>query len=80
MKEIYVKTLMSEDVTCLPPETPLQLVVKTMVEHSYSCIVINKNEIPVGIVTERDLVKVLNRGAGDIDLSLPVSGFMSSPF
>ncbi len=79
MKEIHVKTLMTEDVTCLSPEAPLQLVVKKMVEQRYSCIVINKNEVPIGIVTERDLVKVLNHRAGEIDLSLPVSGFMSSP-
>ncbi len=79
MKEIHVKTIMAEDVTCLPPEAPLQIVVKKMVEQRYSCIVISKNELPIGIITERDLVKVLNHGAGEIDLSLPVSGFMSSP-
>lgn len=70
---------MTEDVTCLPPEAPLQLVVKKMVEQRYSCIVIKKNEILIGIVTERDLVKVLNHDTEEIELSLPVSGFMSSP-
>jgi diguanylate cyclase (GGDEF)-like protein len=79
VKEILVKTLMSEDVTCLPPDAHLQLAVKKMVEQRYSCIIIIKNEIPFGIVTERDLVKILNHGAGEISLSLPVSDFMSSP-
>lgn len=79
MKEIHVKTLMTEDVTCLPPEAPLESLVKIMVEQRYSCIVITKSDLPIGIVTERDLVKVLNYGAEKIDLSLPVSGFMSSP-
>lgn len=78
MKEIHVKTLMTEDVTCLPPEAPLQTAVKMMAEQSYSCIVINKGELPIGIITERDLVKVLNN-ENDIDLSLPVSDLMSSP-
>jgi len=79
MKEIRVKTLMTEGVTCLPPETPLQLVVNKMVEQKYSCVIIKKNEKPIGIVTERDLVKVLNQGPKNIRMSLPVSGFMSSP-
>ena len=70
---------MTEDVICFSPESSLHLVVKKMVEGRYSCIVIKKNELPVGIVTERDLVKVLSHGASEIDLSLPVSGFMSSP-
>ena len=79
MKEIHVKNIMTSDVTCLQPETPLQLVVKMMVEQRYSCIVIIKDKVPIGIVTERDLVKVLNYEAGEIDLSLPVSGLMSFP-
>lgn len=79
MKDILVKTLMSQDITCLPAEAPLRLAVKQMVEQSYSCIVINDNKRPVGIVTERDLVKVLNQNVQKIDLSLPISDFMSSP-
>ena len=79
MNKIHVKNLMTEGVTCFPPETPMQLIVKKMAEERYSCIVINENELPIGIVTERDLVKVLHYGGERIDLSLPVSGFMSSP-
>jgi len=70
---------MSEDVISLPPETPLQTIVKEMVEKRFSCIVISQNQSPIGIVTERDLVKILNQEAQDIDLSLPVVNFMSSP-
>ena len=79
MKEILVKTLMTEDLTCLPPDAPLRLAVKKMAEQHYSCIIISQNEMPVGIVTERDLVKALNREAQDIDLSMPIAEFMSSP-
>lgn len=79
MKQVLVKTLMTEDVTCLPPEASLQQVIKKMVDQCYSCMIIKKNDLPVGIVTERDLVSVLNHAAGEIDLSLPVSDFMSSP-
>ncbi len=79
MKEIYVKNLMSKDVTCLPPDSEMRLAVKLMVAQHYSCIVISRNDLPIGIVTERDLVKVLNGAEKEIDLLLPVSDFMSSP-
>jgi diguanylate cyclase (GGDEF)-like protein len=79
MKEIFVKTLMSEDTSCLPPEAPLQLVVRKMVDQHYSCIIIIQNERPIGIITERDLVKLLNQETQKIDLSLPVADFMTSP-
>lgn len=79
MKEILVKNLMSEDVFCLPAEAPLQLAVKQMVEQRHSCIIIQQNNLPIGIVTERDLVKVLNQQVYAINMSLPVADFMSSP-
>lgn len=79
MKEIFVKNLMNKDVSCHPPETPLQLVVGEMVDQKSSCILITQNELPIGIVTERDLVKVLNQEIPEINLSLPVANFMTSP-
>lgn len=79
MKEIIVKKLMSTEVSCLPPEAMLQQAVKLMVDQRYSCIIINKDDVPVGIITERDLVKVLNQDSKDIDLSVPVSELMSAP-
>ena len=79
MKEITVKKLMSTEVSCLPPDASLQQAVKVMVEQRYSCIIIKQNDFPVGIITERDLVKVLNQESQAIDLSLPISDLMSSP-
>lgn len=70
---------MTKDVTYLPPEVSLHQVVQTMAKEHYSCMVIKKDQFPVGIVTERDLVKVLSQEEGEVDLSLPVAGFMSSP-
>lgn len=69
---------MTKNVTSLPPETPLNIIVTKMVEQQYSCIIISKNKTPVGIVTERDLVNLLSRGADGINLSSPVSNLMSS--
>ena len=79
MKEILVKTLMSKDITSLSPETTMSTAVQLMVDQRFSCVVIQQNKIPVGIVTERDLVKMLNQKTKDIDLSKPVSDFMSFP-
>ena len=79
MQEITVKKLMSTGVSCLPPDASLQQAVKVMVEQRYSCIIIKQNDLPVGIITERDLVKVLNQESQEIDLSLPISELMSAP-
>lgn len=79
MNEILVKSLMSKDLTCLAPEATLQQLVKKMIEHRYSCVIIQQNDLPIGIVTERDLVKMLYQDSEDIDLTLPVADFMSSP-
>ena len=79
MKDILVKNLMTEIVSCIPPDAPIQSAINQMVEHKYSCIVIKQNNLPIGIVTERDLVKILNQNIKSIDLSLPISDFMTSP-
>ena len=79
MKEILVKSLMSESVFCLSPEAPLQSAVQQMVEQKFSCIIIKHDNSPIGIVTERDLVKILNQRTDQIDLSLPVADFMTFP-
>ena len=51
-----------------------------MHEHAYSCILISEDERPVGIVTERDVVRVLNGVLkGDTDGGIPASEFMSEP-
>jgi len=70
---------MSTELSCLPPEASLQQAVKLMVEQRYSCIIVQHNDLPVGIITERDLVKVLNQDSQAIDLSLPISELMSAP-
>lgn len=79
MKDIFVKTLMSREVSFLPPDAVLQQAVSEMINQGYSCVIIKQGDLPVGIVTERDLIKVLNQDMNKIDLSCPVSDIMSSP-
>ncbi len=70
---------MTENVNCLPPEAALHQAVTQMVENRYSCMLIEQDKSPIGIITERDLVKVLLSEKQAVELSLPVSNFMTSP-
>ncbi len=79
MKEILVKTLMTNSVSCLPPETQLCDAIELMHKQQYSCIVIAQDKLPVGILTERDLVDVLSNKHPEQRLAQPISGFMSGP-
>ena len=79
MKQIQVKMLMTEDVSCVAPDIPLGDVVKEMADKRYSCIVVKQKNSPIGILTERDLVKILCDKDPQRELLLPVSDFMSSP-
>ena len=80
MSEQLVRDLMSANVLCASPDTPVSEVVALMRECAYSCLVISQDDAPVGIVTERDIVsmldQVLNHGQ---DREQPASGFMSQP-
>jgi diguanylate cyclase (GGDEF)-like protein len=79
MKEVLIKKLMTENVKCLGPEAPLLEAVKQMVDKSFSCLIVAHNNIPIGIITERDLVSVLQSKNHSLELSRPVSNFMTSP-
>lgn len=79
MKEILVKSLMTKNVSCLSSDALLRDAVQLMVENRYSCVVVKQQESPIGILTERDLVKVLMKENPDKGLSQPISDFMSSP-
>jgi CBS domain-containing protein len=54
---------------------------KVMNDNNIGCVIIvkiqNKNKVPVGIITERDILRIM--GKLTVDLQKPVSSFMSSP-
>ncbi|MDH3583798.1 MAG: CBS domain-containing protein [Phycisphaerae bacterium] len=60
----------------VPPGTPLRDVLRKMADEDIACIVITENERPIGILSERD---VLKRVAGRYDkiADQPVSGVMT---
>ena len=62
------------------PSTPLSDVILAMKECPHSCLVITDNDIPVGIITERDIVKLVGDLIVDrISLAQPVKEVMSQP-
>lgn len=79
MKEVLVKTLMTKKVMCLTPEAPLSQAVTQMLDKRYSCLIVAQDKIPIGIITERDLVGLLQSKNQALELSQPISNFMTSP-
>ena len=59
MQNILVKMLMSEQIISLPQDTSIRSVLDQMTVKNYSCVIIVENQRPVGIITERDIVRSL---------------------
>jgi diguanylate cyclase (GGDEF)-like protein len=57
--DISVNDLMSINVVSIDPETELVDAIQTMLDHHYSCMIIVKNALPLGIITERDIVRLM---------------------
>ncbi len=80
MDEIPISELMTRNVVCIGPEKSLPDVVRVMRDKRYSCMVVAINDVPVGVVTERDMVRILS---AVLDLQQPqtvqVGEIMSSP-
>ncbi len=67
--------LMGKELYHVKPETPMGEVIKLMRSKNVGALPVLKEGFPVGIITERDLVKFFDR----MDLAKPVSLYMSSP-
>lgn len=68
--------MMSPQVLQVAPGVPARYALSLMARHSVSCVVVVENGQPVGIFTERDVVRQI---ALEVDLAVvPVSAVMSS--
>ena len=56
MEKILVDSLMSKKVVCTHPQAEVTEIARTMRERSYSCLVVTEKNLPVGVITERDMV------------------------
>jgi CBS domain-containing protein len=73
-----VEELMIKNVVTVHPETPVEKAVRTMNTHEIGCLIVSENGKPIGIVTERDLLKrVLEQGKRP--KTIKVAEIMSQP-
>lgn len=77
MQAIPLSEVITRDVELIEPVTSVHEVVHRMRMHRHSCALVGRHGVPLGIITERDLVKLLvRRDPGlalwrDRDLGLP---------
>ncbi|MDH3442542.1 MAG: GGDEF domain-containing protein [Deltaproteobacteria bacterium] len=80
MREVLINDLMTTGVQCSAPATHLSEVVRSMQTNRHSCMVITENSMPVGIITERDIVmrfsELMQAGS---NYDPPAARIMSSP-
>lgn len=57
MFDLVINELMTKAVTCVCPDTDVAEVARLLRDQRLSCAIVVENNIPVGIVTERDLVR-----------------------
>jgi predicted transcriptional regulator len=78
---LLVSSVMSKDVKTETEEQNLMAVCRVMHENNVGSVIItkiqDKQRIPTGIITKRDIVRSL--GKLTIDLRKPISDFMSKP-
>ena len=88
MYKIILADILTKNVNCIKPEENLARAFQALSTNNHSCCVIaSENNVPLGILTERDLVRIisvhLDGKAGTISeiMSQPISLYMTtSPF
>ena len=77
MAHTFVKDVMISDLTTLDVSTSIRDAAKLMDEKNIGCIIVIKNQLPVGILTERDFIKRI--AAKNKPLTASIEEVMSSP-
>ena len=77
MAHTFVKDVMKTNVISLDSSNTIKDAASKMDEFNVGCVIITKDNTPVGIITERDFVKRI--AAKNKDLSSSLSDVMSSP-
>ncbi len=77
MAHTFVKDVMIRDLITLDVSTSVKDAAKLMDENDIGCIIVTKNQLPIGILTERDFVKRI--AAKGKPLYSPLEEVMSSP-
>ncbi|EGV18894.1 PAS domain S-box protein [Thiocapsa marina] len=74
--ELTLADIMSRALRCVAPYSALGDAVRTMARERLSCILVLEDGRPLGILTERDLLRLLDE---EVDLDRPVAEVMSTP-
>jgi len=77
MAHTFVKDVMISDLATLDVSTSIRDAAKLMDEKDVGCIIVTKNNLPIGILTERDFVKRI--AAKEKSLISSIEEVMSSP-
>jgi len=77
MGHTFVKDVMISDLATLDVSTSIKDAAKLMDEKNVGCIIVTKNQIPIGILTERDFIKRV--AAKEKSLIASIEEVMSSP-
>ena len=77
MAHTFVKDVMISDLATLDASTSIRDAAKLMDEKNIGCIIVTKNQLPIGILTERDFVKRI--AAKEKLLTTSLEEVMSSP-
>lgn len=79
MPDLWIADLMTQTVSTCKPSTLLTDVVKQLHKQQFSCLImVNEQNNPVGIITERDMVTILADMLEDVSWdSLSVENFMT---
>ena len=76
ISDLHLADIMETDVLTVTPDCRLTGMVERMREHLVSYVVVVEQKRPVGILTERDLVRLLHHKR---DMDKPISTVMSQP-
>ncbi len=77
MAHTFVQDVMKKELITVDSSQSIKDAAKMMDQQNVGCVIVTRDNVPVGIITERDFVKRIV--SKEKDLSLPVSDVMSSP-
>ena len=77
MAHTFVKDVMKKDLVTVDSTKSIKEAASLMNSQDVGCVIVTKDNTPIGILTERDFVKRI--AAEEKELSEPVSQVMSSP-
>ncbi len=74
-----VESIMAAKVVTVAPDAPVADVLNTLYAHRISCVVVCEDDVPVGVISERDIVGyAFKLTSGQADFPLTAGALMSS--